>query len=84
MSNDDMHHHDFLDEHFAGYPTHLSVDQLAEVLGLGSREVAYRRLREGKIPAMNIEGRWLILRDEVKDWARSHYNTTPTNNNDEQ
>lgn len=59
-----------LDELFEGLPTHLSVDELAGVLGV-RRNTAYRRLGEGEIPAYRVHGGWLILRDEIRDYLKS-------------
>lgn len=55
-----------LDDLFADYPAHLSVGQMAEVLGI-SRPTAYKWLNEGTVPAYRVGGAWVILRDEVKD-----------------
>jgi excisionase family DNA binding protein len=55
-----------LDDLFADYPAQLSVQQLAEVLGI-SRPTAYKWLNEGTVPAYRVGGAWVILRDEVKD-----------------
>lgn len=52
---------------FAGYGTHLSVTELAEVLGI-SRATAYRWLNDGHVPAYHRAGTWVILRDEIKAW----------------
>jgi excisionase family DNA binding protein len=55
-----------LDDLFADYPAHLSVSQMAEVLGI-SRPTAYKWLNEGTVPGYRVGGAWVILRDEVKD-----------------
>lgn len=57
---------DRLDDVFADYPVHLSVGQLAELLGI-QKSTAYKWLNQGRIPAYKIGGAWVILRDEVKD-----------------
>lgn len=57
---------DRLDDVFADYPVHLSVSQLAELLGI-QKSTAYKWLNQGRIPAYKIGGAWVILRDEVKD-----------------
>jgi excisionase family DNA binding protein len=62
-----------LDDLFADLPTHLSVDQLADVLGM-KRVTVYRYLQRGILPAYKVEGSWVILRDEVKDYLWSHRN----------
>jgi excisionase family DNA binding protein len=60
-----------LDELFEGLPTHLSVDELAGVLGV-HRNTAYRRLSDEEIPAYRVRGGWLILRDEIRDYLESN------------
>jgi len=55
-----------LDDLFAPYPVHLSVSNLALVLGV-TQKTAYDYLQGGELPAYRIGTRWLILRDEVKD-----------------
>lgn len=55
-----------LDDLFAPYPKHLDIDQLCGVLDI-SRVTAYKWLKSGKVPAFVVEGRWKILRDDVKD-----------------
>ncbi|MGN7704974.1 helix-turn-helix domain-containing protein [Cellulosimicrobium composti] len=55
-----------VDELFEGLPKHLSVEQLADVLGV-TRNTAYRYLKGGQIPAYRVGTSWVILRDEVKD-----------------
>ncbi|WP_188484790.1 helix-turn-helix domain-containing protein [Cellulomonas carbonis] len=62
-----------LDELFEGLPRHLSVEQLAEVLGV-SRPTAYNWLNRRVIPAYKVEATWVILRDEVKSYLRSQSN----------
>ena len=56
-----------LDELFEGYPTRLSVAQLAEILGV-SKNTAYVWLRAEVVPAYQAGRSWVILRDEVRDW----------------
>lgn len=55
-----------LDDLFARYPEHLSVKELAEVLGV-TTPTAYTWLQRGLIPAYKVGGAWVILRDEVRD-----------------
>lgn len=57
-----------LDELFSAYPVHLSVSNLAEVLGV-TQKTAYEYLQAGDLPAYRIGTRWLILRDEVKEFV---------------
>lgn len=68
-----------LDDLFAPYPERLSVDQLAEVLGV-QKLTAYRWLQRGVVPGYKMADRaWLILRDEVRDHlaARSNNAESP-------
>jgi excisionase family DNA binding protein len=66
-----------LEELFAAYPVHLSVANLASVLGV-TQKTAYDYLQAGDLPAYRIGTRWLILRDEVKDFlAMSSKYTAP-------
>ncbi len=67
-----------LDDLFEGLPSHLSVDELAEVLGI-TRPTVYRYLQRGVLPAYKVESTWVILRDEIKDYLRSHRNEAPDN-----
>ena len=60
-----------LDELFEGLPVHLSIDQLSTVLGL-AKVTTYRWLREGKVPAYQVAGQWVILRDEIRDFLAAH------------
>lgn len=62
-----------LDELFKRYPEHLTVTQLAEVLGM-NRQTIYNWLNAGKLPAYRQNDRWVILRDEVRDWLREGRN----------
>jgi excisionase family DNA binding protein len=67
-----------LDALFDGLPTHLSVEQLAEVLGV-KKQTVYNWLQRGVLPGYKIESTWVILRDEIKDYLRSHRNEAPAN-----
>lgn len=60
-----------LDELFEGLPQHLSVDDLAKVLGV-NKNTAYRALSEGAFPAYKVRGGWVILRDEIRDYLKSN------------
>ena len=68
-----------VDDLFDRFPEHLSVEDLAQVLGV-TRNTAYRWLQQGDVPAYQISGKdggravWVILRDEVKDWFVQHRN----------
>ena len=65
-----------LDELFDGYPEHLTVPQLADVLGV-KRTTAYRWLQTGIVPGYKMGGHWVILRDEVRDMLASGRNAPP-------
>jgi excisionase family DNA binding protein len=65
-----------LDELFSRYPEHLSVPQLADVLGVGA-STAYKWLQGGIVPAYKVGGAWIILRDEVRDWLEAGRNVPP-------
>lgn len=63
-----------LDDLFDALPPRLSIEQLTDLLGLSDKQVTYRWLREGRVPAIKLGGSWLILRDDVKEHLNSHYN----------
>lgn len=65
-----------VDDLFKGYPRHLSVSELMDVLDI-SRPTAYRWLQEGKVPAYLRNGTWVILRDDVRDWLKEGRNDPP-------
>jgi excisionase family DNA binding protein len=47
-----------------------SVDQLARELGL-SRQSVYVHLRNGKIPSIRLNKRFIIPRSAIEDWLKS-------------
>jgi excisionase family DNA binding protein len=65
-----------LDELFGRYPEHLSVPQLADVLGVRP-STAYKLLQTGIVPGYKVGGAWIILRDEVRDLVASGRNLPP-------
>jgi excisionase family DNA binding protein len=65
-----------LDELFGRYPEHLSVPQLADVLGVRP-STAYKWLQTGIVPGYKVGGAWIILRDEVRDLVASGRNLPP-------
>lgn len=65
-----------LDDLFEPYPTHLSVSNLAAVLGV-TLKTAYEYLQSNQIPCYRIGTRWMILRDEVKEFLE-HSSRIPT------
>ena len=62
-----------LDELFDRYPEHLTVPELADVLGV-KRSTAYKWLQDGIVPAYKVGGAWVILRDEIRDLLASGRN----------
>lgn len=66
-----------LDKLFNGLPERLTVRQLGDVLGLSSSTVTYRWLRDGRVPAIQLGSHWIILRDDIREHLRAHYNVTP-------
>lgn len=58
-----------LDNLFEPYPVHLSVNNLATVLGV-TLKTAYEYLQNNQIPCYRIGTRWMILRDEVKEFMQ--------------
>jgi hypothetical protein len=38
--------------------------------------VTYRWLRDGRVPAIQLGSHWIILRDDVKEHLRAHYNVS--------
>lgn len=59
-----------LEQLFASYPSHLSVHQLALVLGVTAK-TAYDYLQSGTIPAYRVQARWIILRDDICDYLEA-------------
>ena len=70
-----------LDDLFAPYPPHLSVDQLAEVLGV-TMPTAYKWLQTGLVPGYKVGRAWVILRDEVRDHLAAGRNVPGGNDTD--
>ena len=70
-----------LDDLFAPYPEHLSVEQLAEVLGVKA-PTAYRWLQKGLVPGYKVGQAWVILRDEVRDHLAAARNVPPGTTSD--
>jgi len=65
-----------LDEMFEGLPPRLSMDELADLLGIDA-QTAYRWVQQGKVPAYKVSRSWVILRDEVKDFLAANSNRPP-------
>lgn len=62
-----------LDERFAELPENLTIEQLAEVLGV-KRATAYQWLNRGVVPGYKLGGTWVIYRDEVRDHLKKSRN----------
>ena len=62
-----------LDDLFAPYPERLTVEQLAELLGV-KLTTAYTWLQKGVVPAYKVGHTWVILRDEVRDHLEARRN----------
>jgi excisionase family DNA binding protein len=63
-----------LDDLFDDLPARLTVEQVANLLGVESDRTVYGWLRRGEMPGYRIRGGWLILRDEIKDWVAAGSN----------
>ena len=64
-----------LDEMFADLPATLTVQQVADLLGMHNKGV-YRWIREGIIPAYKLGASWFIVRDDLKDALAQGSNLT--------
>jgi excisionase family DNA binding protein len=68
-----------LDDLFDRFPEHLTVEQLADALGV-TTQTAYRWLKRGLVPAYKVGGgprgqaAWVILRDEIRDYLLAQRN----------
>jgi excisionase family DNA binding protein len=72
-----------LEERFAELPENLTIEQLAEVLGV-KRATAYQWLNRGVVPAYKLGGTWIIYRDEVREHLiKSRNIQAPTEASDE-
>lgn len=65
-----------LDKLFASLPTHLEVQDVAQVLGR-SKTAVYELLKSGAIPAYKVGGSWIILRDELREMLEKSSNQSP-------
>lgn len=62
-----------LDDLFADFPTHLTVEELAQVLGVAA-PTAYKWLQQGNVPGYKVGRSWVVVRDEVKDFLAAQRN----------
>lgn len=60
-----------IDDVFGRYPEHLSVQEVAEAVGVSPTTI-YRWLQDGTIPGFQQvgSGNWTIYRDEVLSWMK--------------
>ena len=61
-----------LDDLFADVPEKMGVDDVATLLGLNPRTVS-NWLKDGQLPGYKLPGRWLILREELRDYLAQTY-----------
>jgi excisionase family DNA binding protein len=47
----------------------LTAEEVASFLGL-NRSTIYKKARNGKIPAVRIEGVWRFYRDSLEQWLK--------------
>lgn len=64
---------DGLDDLFEGKKATLSVQEVADLLGM-TKQGVYHWLRDGVIPGYKIASNWFILRDELKETLRKGAN----------
>lgn len=55
----------YLDAMFEGRPSTLSVQEVADLLGM-TKPGVYKWLKDGVIPGYKVGSTWFILRDELK------------------
>lgn len=60
---------DALDALFSGYPETLTVSEVSSLLRKTTTGI-YGMCRAGKLPAYQVAGHWLILRDALKEQMR--------------
>lgn len=63
----------YLDALFESRPEMLSVQEVAELLGM-TKPGIYKWIKDGVIPAYKVGSSWFILRDELKEMLRSGAN----------
>lgn len=61
--------HDALDALFANYPETLTVAEVSTLLRKTTTGV-YGMCKAGRLPAYQVAGHWLILRDALKEQMR--------------
>jgi excisionase family DNA binding protein len=54
----------------------IRLSKVYKQLGI-SRGVAYRWAREGKMPAFNLNGTWLVDTNELNSWIHAGHNSSP-------
>ena len=63
----------YLDALFEGRPEKLSVQDVADILGM-TKPGVYKWLKDGVIPGYKVGSSWFILRDELKETLRAGAN----------
>ena len=62
-----------LDDLLAAYPTTMTPSEAAEVLATNVESIQ-RQLRDNELPGYKVHGRWVVLRDELRDYLLRHRN----------
>ncbi len=61
------------DEWLDKQPERMSVEQVAELLGVTGRTIN-NWLNEGRVPGYRTPGSWFVLREELRDFLRANRN----------
>lgn len=62
-----------IDELLDDQPLHMSVKDVAQVLGVTERTIV-RWLKTGELPGLRLPNQWLVLREDLRQWLRAAYN----------
>lgn len=65
-----------LDRLFRDVPEKLGVEEAAEILGINPRTIS-NWLRDGQIPGYKLPGKWLILREELREYMATIWTGFP-------
>lgn len=65
-----------LDRMFADAPEKFGVDEAAELLGVNPRTIS-NWLRDNQLPGYKLPGKWLILREELREYMLSIWTGFP-------
>lgn len=75
----------WLDDLLKDVPEKPTVEEVAEVLSVSTRTVLnWLRDPENPMPGYKLPGKWLILREELRDWLRATRNSPNAANPDEE